>query len=80
MEKVRVNQKAYCQEREKTLNKISTQETPIIESVFEWIKWTKSKRICQECREFRTDSLNVMDKTATETKKDTYLKKYFTVE
>lgn len=75
----KVNEKACCQEREKTLNKISSQGTPIVESVFEWIKWTKSKRICQECKEFRADSLNAMDEKTAEADKDTYLKKYFVV-
>jgi len=71
---------ACCQEKEKTLNKISTQEVSVAENVSEWIKWTKSKRICQECKEFRADSLNAMDKETAETDKDNYLKKYFTVE
>jgi len=37
MERVMIsgNKLACCQEKEKTLNKISTQETPIIESVSE---------------------------------------------
>lgn len=68
-----------CQEREKTLNKISTQEISVIDGISEWIKWTKSKSICQVCQEFRADSLNMMDKKATESDKDTYLKKYFAV-
>ena len=82
MERIMINESKLicCQEREKTLNKISTQEVSIIENVSEWIKWTKSKRICQECKEFRADSLNAMDEKATETNKDAYLKKYFVVE
>ena len=71
---------ACCQEKEKVLNKVSNEETSVIEGVSEWIRWTKSKRICQECKEFRVDSLNMIDKSATEKDKDTYLKKYFTIE
>ena len=76
----KVNEKACCQEREKALNKLSSQGTSVIKGVSEWIKWTKSKKICQECKDFRADSLNAMDETATEANKDTYLKKYFVVE
>ena len=79
MEKVEVNEKACCQEKERTLNKLSSQETSVIKGVSEWIRWTKSKRICQECKDFRADSLNAIDKTTAEVDKDTYLKKYFTV-
>jgi len=74
------SKKVCCEKRKEVLNKMSNQDTQIFESVSEWIKWVKSKRICQECKEFRTDSLNAMDKTATETDKDVYLKKYFTIE
>ena len=73
------NKKICCQEREKRLNKISIEGTSVVEEVSEWIKWTKSKEICQECKEFRVDSLNMMHESATEADKDAYLKKYFAV-
>lgn len=59
------------------LNKTSIEATPVIENVSEWIKWTKSKKLCQECKEFRADSLNMMD---AEADKDAYIEKYFVVE
>ena len=73
------NKMACCQRKEEILNKVSTQGIPVMENISEWIKWTKSKKICEECKEFRADSLNAMDEKATETNKDAYLKKYFTV-
>ena len=75
----KVNEKVCCLKRKEALNKLSNQETSVIESVSEWIRWTKSKKICDECREFRADSLNAMDEKTTEANKDAYLKKYFTV-
>jgi len=73
------SKKICCQEREKRLNKISIERISVVEGVSEWIKWTKSEKICQECKEFRADSLNMMHESATEADKDSYLKKYFSV-
>lgn len=82
MKKLEINENkaVCCQKREEVLNKISIEEISVIDGVSEWIKWTAHKEICQTCKEFRTDSLNMMDKKATESDKDTYLKKYFTTE
>ena len=70
MTELRISEKVCCKERKETLNKLSNQGTSVVEGVFEWIKWTKSKRICEERKKFWADSLNAMD----EATKDTYLK------
>ena len=76
----KVNEKVCCLKRKEALNKLSSQKNSVIESVSEWIRWTKYKKICDDCKEFRADSLNAMDEKTTEVDKDTYLKKYFAVE
>jgi hypothetical protein len=74
------NKMACCQRKEEILNKISTQGIPVMENISEWIKWTKSKKICLECKEFRADSLNAIDKSTAKEDKDAYIKKYFIAE
>jgi len=68
-----------CQTKQQVLNQLSTEQTSIIKNLSEWIKATKGKELCSVCKEFRADSLCVMDKKAAEEDKNIYLKKYFKI-
>ena len=71
--------KVCCQKKEEMLKQISIQGASIFDGVSEWIKWTIHKKICKECKIFRTDSINMMHESATKAKKQSYIEKYFTV-